>query len=71
MSTEAKKSMATQKRQQESACSQDAMITFSLMKGSGESRKEAQAWKSQLLTAKRRTKIGTWNVRILYLALES
>ena len=39
---------------------------ISRMKDLGESRKEARALKSQLLTAKSRTKIGTWNVRTLY-----
>ena len=38
----------------------------SQMKDSGESRKEARARMSQLLTAKSNTKIGTWNVRTLY-----
>jgi len=45
---------------------QDSTVMISRMKDSGESRKEARALKSQLLTAKSPTKIGTWNVRTLY-----
>ena len=53
-------------RQEREEREQDPAVMVSQMKDSGESRKEARAWKSQLLTAKSHTKIGTWNVRTLY-----
>ena len=66
--TETTQQNTYQPRQDGDERGHDRSVMVSQMKGPGEIRKEARAWKSQLLTAKARTKIGTWNVRTLYSA---
>ena len=63
--TETTQQKAHQLRQEREEGGQDSTVMISRT-DSGESRKEARALKSQLLTAKSRTKIGSWNVRTLY-----
>jgi len=64
--TETTQQKTYQSRQDGEERGHDSSLMVSQMKGPGEIREEARAWKSQLLTAKARTKIGTWNVRTLY-----